>query len=217
MRRVVSIACTKESTTRWWSVSPPTITRRTDARQRASWPSSSNASRVVGTKPIVVTPCADTVRAVSSWPPDAGRSARRPPVHSGVKISQIAASKASGEFWRIVSWGRSGNVRLSHSMWLTTPRWGTATPFGTPVDPDVAITYALASGAMWGSGDVGDVSRRSSSRVRNSCVASPGPRWRVPAHITTVRRPHRRGRRVGDPVGRCREGGGTLRRPPAPR
>ena len=68
-----------------------------------------------------------------------GKTTQVAPWRSGAQISSVEASNQAGARW--------SQVRVS-SMWAkscpgtrrSTLRWGTTTPLGRPVDPDVNIT-----------------------------------------------------------------------------
>ncbi|RPK70261.1 hypothetical protein EES42_16845 [Streptomyces sp. ADI95-17] len=62
---------------------------------------------------------------------------------------------------------------LAYMVWAArsaTLRWVTATPFGTPVEPDVYITYSRWSGWAWGAGGV--VGRWANPAVPSSTTVS---------------------------------------------
>ena len=58
------------------------------------------------------------------------------PLSSGPQISKMEASKDSGAAWRKTSSAVIGMKPLSRTS-RVTPRCGTSTPFGLPVDPEV--------------------------------------------------------------------------------
>ena len=128
------------------SVSPPTNRSRTPA----------SASGRVST--IVLKKAAVSQRHSMSWrrivramASGAGisspsNSTQQPPRRSGTQRSNVDASNASGDSWR----KRPGGRPVMRSRPWTrriTARWGTATPFGCPVDPEVYMMYARASPA----------------------------------------------------------------------
>jgi hypothetical protein len=62
---------------------------------------------------------------------------RVPPFISGSQNSHTEPSKLKELRCSTRSSGRMPNVRVIHRMWLTRLRCSTATPFGTPLEPDV--------------------------------------------------------------------------------
>src|SRR5207247_1374803 len=75
-------------------------------------------------------------------------AATLPPLTNGQNTSATDASKLTVAFCSTRSPSPSPNTSLIHLRQLLTPPWLTITPFGTPVDPDVYITYARFSGCI---------------------------------------------------------------------
>ena len=69
------------------------------------------------------------------------------------------------------------NVRLTQRIMLITGRWGTTTPFGVPVLPEVKITYAESSAvptAGTGLGSCPSISSQDSTESPSD-TSHPGP------------------------------------------
>src|SRR5580700_5237797 len=129
--------------TRPGSTSPPQNTRRKLPHPAGSAPAT-NTSSMAGTKCAVVTP-ADPIRpdryAGSPCPP--GRATTScAPCASGQNNSHTDTSNPAGVLCSTRSAGPSRYSACIQPSRLATPPWVTATALGTPVDPDVYITYA---------------------------------------------------------------------------
>ena len=61
----------------------------------------------------------------------------RAPVSSAENVSNTDTSKVTDANPSTRSAGVSSNSSRVESMKLTTPRWGTSTPLGLPVEPEV--------------------------------------------------------------------------------
>ena len=100
-------------------------------------------------------------------------SSTHPPASSGANISNTDTSKLADVEASTRDSPASPNTPAAHWTRLTTPRRVIVTPLGTPVDPDVYITYAAPSSP--GHGACAGISRpgaRSSSMT--STGTSPG-------------------------------------------
>ena len=98
------------------------------------------------------------IRCRTSQPPrssplrttERGAGTRQAPWRQASHISSQEASKATESPASTRSPGRSGSVRrksrASASTKAAAARWLTATPLGTPVEPEVKITQASWSG-----------------------------------------------------------------------
>src|SRR5437660_7979262 len=91
------------------------------------------------------------------------------PCISGKKNSQTEISKLKGVFCSTRSAEVRGKTSLIQCRRLLTPRWGTITPLGLPVEPEVYRTYITVSGVATCGGATGDIwltCDQSSSRQR---------------------------------------------------
>lgn len=106
------------------------------------------------------------------------------PFASAPHTSKAEASKVTGE-WNST---RSRGVIVTYSgRWArpAMPRWVTATPLGRPVEPEVNITYATASGSYSANGVA---SPACSDPAGGSSARSPGmPAASVRSLLPTVR------------------------------
>ena len=68
------------------------------------------------------------------------------PCRRAPKISQTLKSKATEWNMQVASPGPRGWIGIVFPTKLTTLRWLTRTPLGTPVDPEVNMVYAGSSG-----------------------------------------------------------------------
>ncbi len=104
--------------------------------------SSASTASSEGTPWSTVIPSRRTVStryAGSRWP--SGRaSTSRAPSSSGAQYSHTEASKPAGVFTSTRSSGARGKRRRIQAMCAASARWGTATPFGVPVEPEVCRT-----------------------------------------------------------------------------
>ena len=132
-RRAVSTARTASGL----STSPPARTTGTAAiapiSASASWWNSPAVSQAT------VTPAVRSSDATSGSPSGPGGAITIvAPVSSAPQISRVDASNATGARWSSRSPGpREANV--GSLMSRMTARCGTATPFGTPVEPEVKL------------------------------------------------------------------------------
>jgi hypothetical protein len=69
------------------------------------------------------------------------------PTLRGQNTSHTEVSKLMGVFTSIRSAPVRGYAFCNQAMRLTMPAWGTATPLGRPVDPEVYSTYDQAVGS----------------------------------------------------------------------
>ena len=101
-----------------------------------------------------------------------GATTAQPPDSSGTQTSKVLASKA------VRSAPARGRLRRTAGRWpgRATSAWVTATPLGTPVDPEVYMTYASCPG---GARQLAD-SRAARRRRVPVCGAS-----RPPSTVTT--------------------------------
>src|ERR1700716_3847722 len=76
-------------------------------------------------------------------------TASLPPFNNAPQISKVDASNDSGAICKMTSSGPRVAKSLSSTS-RSTALWGTTTPLGRPVDPDVYMTYATSSGAISG-------------------------------------------------------------------
>src|SRR5260370_40754990 len=67
-----------------------------------------------------------------------------PPDSSGANISNTDTSKLAEVEASPRDSPAAPNAPAAHRARFTTPAWATTTPLGTPVDPEVYITYAAA-------------------------------------------------------------------------
>ncbi len=119
------------------SASPPQKTRRSAVHADRS--SSSSAPSSAGTN------CATVIRPSASARASRAGSRCAPgsaitsvaPAASGAQSSHTEASKLNGVFWSTRSAAESGKARCIHPTWLASAAWGTATPRGVPVEPEV--------------------------------------------------------------------------------
>ena len=68
-----------------------------------------------------------------------------PPTENMPKMSYTDASNSSAESASTLSVGPTSNHSLTASMVFIAPRCSTSTPLGVPVEPEVKMTYAIAS------------------------------------------------------------------------
>src|SRR6185436_6142184 len=73
-----------------------------------------------------------------------GYRTSRPPCSNAPQISKVDASNVTGASCRNTSSGPN-SAYPGPKRSLITPRCVTSTPFGSPVDPDVYVTYARSS------------------------------------------------------------------------
>ena len=111
-----------------------------------------------------------------------------PPAAHTPNRSYTDRSKHSDVTHNSRSPGPTANVRLTQSIRFAVARWPTATPFGSPLEPDVKITYAGRSGS-----DTGAAAPPSpppaeptstSSMIRPEYAIDPSPQSAGPAPST---------------------------------
>lgn len=114
---------------------------------------STSISRSAGTEFHTVTPWASSNSAQRSGSRRAQASGRTivPPAARVPKTSYTERSKPSAERANTRSSGPTPNRSSTSVTVLRAPRWSIITPLGTPVEPEVKITYARSSGPWAGS------------------------------------------------------------------
>jgi len=158
--------------------SPPKISSRT-----FSIASPGHMAASVGTVETTVMPWRSSHGARSSpeRTSERGAGTRQAPCRHASHISSHEASKATDRPASTRSSGPSGascrNSRASASTNAAAERWVTATPFGTPVDPDVKMIQASSSTSGGGTATIACVagcgaSPSNSAAARASPVAS---------------------------------------------
>ena len=158
--------------------SPPKISSRT-------WSSASggHSAASVGTVDTIVMPCATShgPRSIPVRTSARGAGTRQAPCRQASHISSQDASNATDSPASTRSSGPIGssarNSRASASTNAAADRCVTATPFGTPVDPDVKMTHASSSGP----GSTGPSPGASGSSAAGSWTVRVGPSVRTAA------------------------------------
>ncbi len=181
-------AARTRSTAAAGTTSPPVSTSRRPCRH--SGDSSATTRNVPAVRCTALTPAATAARM--SWASTAPGAATttRPPEASGTQISNREASKACGACMSTASRGPTDQPR-SPTRPATLP-CGTATPLGTPVEPEVYMTYARSSaptrtGTRASAGLTATAAGvRSSSSTTSSAAASTGTASRVARVHTTA-------------------------------
>jgi hypothetical protein len=151
------------------STSPPASSTRkpasTPGSAAATWPNTPAVSH------STLTRCAE--RNPPSSDADSapcGPTARTAPLASAPQISNVAASNDGGASCATTSPGVTGQNPLSLTS-RPTAAWVTVTPLGTPVDPEVYITYAASEAASPGTGSTA----ASSPVTRSPSTTTAGP------------------------------------------
>src|ERR1700744_1080838 len=124
------------------STSPPVSMCRAPDHPSAV-PPSPNPSSAEGTRCITVTAvlCASRATYLGSAMLPAEATTRLAPAASGQNSCHTDGSNPSDAVSRNRSAAPHPHALARASTWFTTDAWVMATPFGTPVDPDVYITY----------------------------------------------------------------------------
>ncbi len=130
--------------------------------------SAGHSEASVGTVEITVTRCSTShgPRSTPLRTRARGAGTRQPPCRQASHISSHEASNATDRPASTRSCGPSGascrNSRASASTNAAAERWVTATPLGTPVDPEVKMIQASSSGPGAPAGRWAGVRRRMS-------------------------------------------------------
>src|SRR5260370_38461843 len=104
-----------------------------------------------------------------------------PPDSSGANISNTDTSKLAEVEASPRDSPAAPNAPAAHRARFTTPAWATTTPLGTPVDPEVYITYAAAPPPPPAAASTGPAARAAAStpsaaRTGTGPPARPGLR-----------------------------------------
>ncbi len=116
-------------------------------------------------------------------------TSRVPPTAKVVTVSKTETSKLTEVPARVRVPASMPTVSARRSTPLTTSRWVIVTPFGTPVEPEVYITYAAFAGRGATSGTRGPATAKSMSsthRAGTSVVGST-PAVSAPVRISCGR------------------------------
>ena len=119
------------------SASPMARTTRSDSGNRPAASASNRDGTVCRTDTFSRAICATS--APGSSRPSRAAITRRPPHSTADQNSHTDRSKVAAVLSRTASSGVSAKVSRFQSNWLTIAPWLTATPLGTPVDPEVKM------------------------------------------------------------------------------
>ncbi len=117
--------------------SPPVSTSRTPARQPGSSSASTRNSPAVRWMPVIRSSAMSPRRACTSRSPG-GATTIRPPCSSGTQNSYVETLKAYGA--TISTRSCRPSAQIESRARPSASRWAIATPFGSPVEPEVWIT-----------------------------------------------------------------------------
>ncbi len=175
------------------TASPPITTVRRDAGSRAPWCSRSPVR--LSQKPVgrtaTDTCCSFATRANPSRAPSS-RTRVPPPVRVGRISSRLVSPPTP---WKCSTDSPSPMPYRPRSGGTTAAgaRWGTTTPFGSPVDPEVNRTYAGSSGrGSRADAPSGDADGPAAGVQRGRITFSTGGCQPVSAVATASRHPTRR-------------------------
>src|SRR5712671_2587757 len=177
------------------SASPPKITHRNDSPLPTPPASSAriNCRNADGVWFNTVTPSRSTNPQNSSGDrlTPCGTTTNRPPYSNAPHISHT--EKSSAYEWNSVHTSPRPNPNPSSvtSNRRTTFACVTTTPFGSPVDPDVYITYAASSGLLPPSSHSSSSSlpHSNNSSTNTTGPENPGTRLSNPRCVTSTRAP----------------------------